>query len=265
MGDHYAGMGAWDQAVTEYNRVLFFNSDATFVSTVHAKIAACYQAQERWPEAIFHMRRSIQAASSLREIEQREFDLIAALVASGRDNEAELHLLRLRQYSQIDATRVALYLCVIHIYRGHWEKGAEELRRAFPVGEPGEARMREQIEELELLFTEAQNARRKSPAGAAWLSTALPGAGQLYGGDPWDALNALAVNAGLATLIFAAVRQEWYLEGALLFLYPFRRYYLGNRENARLAAQRSNLAVDEQYRSQLMGGILSILEAQYAR
>jgi hypothetical protein len=263
LGQLYADKEAWDQAITEYKRALFFNQDAGLVSAVHAKIAACYQAQNRWSEAIFHLRRSIQAASSLEEIEEREFDLIAALLASGRDNEAELHLLRLRQYSQLDAARVSLYLCVIHIYRGQWSKGADELRRAFPAGEIGDVQMQEQIEKLELLFAEAQDARRKSPGGAVWLSTALPGAGQLYGGDPWDALNAFVVNAGLVTLIFAAVRQEWYLEGALLFLYPFRRYYLGNRANARLAAERSNLVVDEQYRQQLVTGVLSILEAEY--
>lgn len=262
MGDLYAGKGALDQAITEYKRVLFFNQDEGIASSVHAKIASCYQAQRRWPEAIFHLRRSIQTASSLGEIEDREYDLIAVLLASGRDNEAELHLLGLREYSELDARRVSLYLCVTQTYRGHWEKAAEELRRAFPAGEIADVQRREQIEKLELLFAEAQSTRRKSPDGAAWLSTAVPGAGQLYAGDPWDALNAFVVNAGLVTLIFAAVKQEWYLEGALLFLYPFRRYYVGNRNNARLAAERSNLAVDEHYRQQLVDGIVSLLETE---
>jgi hypothetical protein len=261
MGDLYANRGVFGQAITEYKRVLFFNQDEAIVSSVHAKIASCYQAQEQWPEAIFHLRRSIQTASSLEEIEDREFDLVTVLLAGGRDNEAELHLLRLREYSELDSTRVSLYLCVAYTYGGKWERAAEELRRAFPTAEVEDLRMREQIERLALLFTEAQSAGRKSANGATWLSTALPGAGQLYAGDPWDALNALVVNAGLITLIYAAVKQEWYLEGGLLFLYPFRRYYLGNRDNARLAAERRNLAVDERFRRQLLDGVLSLLEA----
>jgi tetratricopeptide (TPR) repeat protein len=265
MGDLYAGKRAFDKAITEYKRVLFFNRDEGIASSVHAKIAACYQAQQRWPEAIFHLRRSIQTAVSLQEIEDREFDLIAALLASGRDNEAELHLLRLREYSELDARRVSLYLCISQTYRGHWEKAAEELRRAFPAGEIADEQTLEQIEKLELLFAEAQSTPRKSPNGAAWLSTAVPGAGQLYAGEPWDGLNAFVVNAGLATLIFAAVKQEWYLEGVLLFLYPLRRYYLGNRDNAKLAAERSNLTVDDQYRQQILEGIASLLEAEDVR
>ena len=87
-------------------------------------------------------------------------------------------------------------------------------------------------------------------------------AGQLYAGDPWDALNAFVVNTGLVTLIFAAVKQEWYLEGALLFLYPLRRYYLGNRNNARIAAEGRNRTVDERYRRQLIDGVLSLVEAE---
>jgi len=265
MGDLYAGKGAFDQAITEYKRVLFFNQDEGIASSVHSKIASCYQAQRQWTETIFHLRRSIQTATSLAEIEDREFDLIAALLAVGRDSEAELHLLRLREYSQLDTRRVSLYLCVTQTYRGHWEKAAEELRGAFSAGDIEDVQLKEQVEKLELLFAEAQHTRRRSPGGAAWLSTAVPGAGQLYAGDPWDALNAFAVNAGLVALIFAALKQEWYLEGALLLLYPLRRYYLGNRNNARLAAERRNEAVDEQFRKQLTDGILSLLEAEDVR
>jgi len=269
MGDLYAEGGAFDQAITEYKRVLFFNQDGEkegeIVSAVHARIAACYQAQSRWPQAIFHHRRAIQSATSLGEIEDREFNLITALLAGGRDREAELHLLRLRELAALDERSLSLYLCVTYTYRGQWTTAAEELRRAFPAGEISDDRVRKQIEELELVLEEAQNIRRKSPNGAVWLSTVVPGAGQLYAGEPWDALNALAVNAGLVTLIYAAVKQEWYLEGVLLTLYPLRRYYLGNRNNARLAVETDNRAVDEQYRQQLLDGILSLLETEDLR
>jgi hypothetical protein len=42
---------------------------------------------------------------------------------------------------------------------------------------------------------------------------------------PSDALNACALNTGLGALIITAMKHEYYLEAALLFLYPFRRYY----------------------------------------
>jgi hypothetical protein len=149
-----------------------------------------------------------------------------------------------------------------HTYRGQWEKAAGELQGAFPAEQVTDPRLRERIEMLNTLFSEAGDAPRKSPNGAAWLSTAIPGAGQLYAGEPWDALNALLVNAGLVTLIYFAVRNQWYLEGVLVGLYPLRRYYLGNRENARLAAERRNRAVEEHYRQQLLEEIASLLEAQ---
>ena len=262
LGDRLAEEGALDLAITEYKRVLYFNQDEQIVDSVHARIAACYRAQQLWPEAIFHLRRSIQNASSLGEIEEREFDLVTALLASGRDNEAELHLLQLREFSVLDERRLSLYLTVTYTYRGQWEKAITELHKAFPAGEITDIRMREKVEQLERLFTEARETPRKSPEGAVWLSTALPGAGQLYAGHPWDALNAVAVNAGLITLICAAVKQEWYLEGALLFLYPLRRYYLGNRDNARIAAEGRNRTVGERYRRQLLEGIASILKEE---
>jgi tetratricopeptide (TPR) repeat protein len=265
MGDQLVEKGALDQAITEYKRVLFLNRDEEIISSVHAKIASCYRAQQRWPEVIFHLRRSIQTASSLREIEEREFDLVTALLASGRDNEAELHLLRLREFSVLDERRVSLYLTVTYTYRGQWEKAIEQLHRAFPAGDTADVGLGEQVEQLELLFNEALVTPRKSPSGAAWLSTAVPGAGQLYAGDPWDALNAFVVNACLVTLILVAVEYEWYLEGAILLLYPLRRYYLGNRQNARLAAERRNLVVGERYRQQLLDRIGSLLQAEQSR
>ena len=262
LGDRFAQEGAADQAITEYKRVLYFNRDQSIAGSVHARIAACYRAQQLWPEAIFHLRRSIQNASSLGEITEREFDLVTALLASGRDNEAELHLLQLREFSVLDERRLSLYLTVTYTYRGQWEKAAAELRKAFPAGEITDIPMQQKIEQLERLFAEAGEEPRKSPEGAVWLSTALPGAGQLYAGDPWDALNAFVVNAGLITLICATVKQEWYLEGVLLFLYPLRRYYLGNRNNARIAAEERNRIVDERYRRQLLEGVFSLLQAE---
>jgi tetratricopeptide (TPR) repeat protein len=262
LGDRLAENGAFSQAITEYKRVLYFNQDEQIAGLVHARIAACYSAQRQWPEAIFHLRRSIQKASSLKEIEDREFDLVTALLASGRDSEAELHLLRLREFSVLDERRLSLYLVVTYTYSEQWQKAAEELSRAFPAEQNQDVQSREKIEQLELLFTEARETPRKSPQGALWLSTALPGAGQLYAGDPWDGLNALALNAGLVALIYAAVKREWYLEGVLLFIYPLRRYYLGNRNNARIAAERRNRIVDERYRKELLDGVLSLMETK---
>ena len=125
LGDSNARSGAYDPAITEYKRVLFFDKDNRLASTVHSRIASCYQSQRRWDEAFFHLRRSIQAASSLKEVEDREFELITALLASGRDSEAELRLLRLRDFSEIDTKRVSLYLCVTYVYRGRWQDAAE--------------------------------------------------------------------------------------------------------------------------------------------
>ena len=45
----------------------------------------------------------------------------------------------------------------------------------------------------------------------------------------------------------------------------FGRVAVPGRENARLAAERRNLAVDEQYRQQIMNGIISLLDAEDAR
>jgi len=139
---------------------------------------------------------------------------------------------------------------------------AAELDQAFPEEEIVEPWRRAELERLKRLLAEARSSQRKSPNAALLLSTIVPGTGQLYAGDPWDALNAFALNAGLGTIIFTAMKNEYYLEAALLFLYPFRRYYLGNRDNARIAAEKSNRAADQQFRERIMDQILSLQESE---
>jgi hypothetical protein len=196
------------------------------------------------------------------EIEDREFEMITTLLAGGKDSEAELWLLRLRNYSEIDQKRVSLYLCTTYVYRGHWQQAAEEVDRAFPNEQIVEPWRRAELERLKRLLEEAQSSRRKSPHTALLLSTIVPGTGQLYAGNPWDALNAFALNAGLATLIFTAMRHEYYLEAALLFVYPFRRYYLGNRDNARIAAEASSRVTDQLFRDRIVDQIISLQQAE---
>lgn len=70
---------------------------------------------------------------------------------------------------------------------------------------------------------------------------------QLYSGDPWDALNAFALNTGLGTLIFTAMKHD---------------YYLGNRENARIATERRNRITDQQLRERIIDQILSLRETE---
>jgi hypothetical protein len=97
--------------------------------------------------------------------------------------------------------------------------------------------------ELSLALTSPP--RWKRPMLASFLSGALPGAGQLYAGQPREAASALLVNAALfAGLGYAASQENWATVGVLGFF--GLGFYSGNIYGAADAAVRHNRGVRDE-------------------
>ena len=91
----------------------------------------------------------------------------------------------------------------------------------------------------ELLATLAAPPRWKRPALASFLSGALPGAGQLYAGQPREAASALLVNSlFIGGMVYAARQEQWAAFGVLTFFGV--GFYTGNVYGAADAAVRYN-------------------------
>jgi hypothetical protein len=76
----------------------------------------------------------------------------------------------------------------------------------------------------------------KSEKTAALLSLFLPGAGEVYAGNPFQALRDFLVNLGSGYLAYNALRQQKYVDATLVFVFLFNRFYLGSIYNAQKAA-----------------------------
>ena len=72
----------------------------------------------------------------------------------------------------------------------------------------------------------------KSPRLAQWMSTVLPGAGQIYAGKLEDGLISSAINAVVFYLLADSIREERYVDAAGICLVG-SHFYLGNRSDAR--------------------------------
>ncbi|HJN74434.1 MAG TPA: hypothetical protein QGF58_10925 [Myxococcota bacterium] len=94
----------------------------------------------------------------------------------------------------------------------------------------------------ELLSTLSDPPKWKRPALASFLSGALPGAGQLYAGQPREAASALLVNAMfIGGMTYAARQEQWAAFGVLAFFGV--GFYSGNVYGAADAAIRHNRGV----------------------
>lgn len=251
LGDAFQRSGAFAEAVTEYKRFLFFNPESARAGEAHSRIASCLLAEGRLGEAVGALRLAAAAAGQKTERVERQLELVGALLGAGKDAEAELELLRLQAFSGDQGRDLPLHLALLRIYQGRWEEAEGALRQAFPENAA-------QLQRLRELLADARKLKLKSPQTARLLSAVLPGAGQAYAGDAPDALNALAVNGGIATLVVASAVNGYYPEAVLLLFFPLKRFYTGNIGNAGRLAQRRNAAAQEQYRQRILDALLGL-------
>jgi tetratricopeptide (TPR) repeat protein len=245
LAESFRRSGAFEQAVTEYKRFLFFHPEDSRAAEARSGLGFCLLAEGRTGEGLAALRLAAAGQPGL----DCRLDLVRALLETGRQTEAELELLQLQAFAEGAPGEIALYLGVLRIEQGRWEEAGEALRQALPEAD---------LQLLDGLLAEAGKRKRKSPRAARLLSALLPGAGQAYAGDVPDGLNALAVNGGIAVLAAAAAVNGYYPEAVLLVLFPLRRYYTGNIGNAGRLAERRNAEAREGYRRLILEELLEV-------
>ncbi len=115
------------------------------------------------------------------------------------------------------------------IRRHKWSDASAELRRLLLLF-PASA----ESERTSLLTNALRNADAlptRSPGAAKWLSTVVPGAGQMYAGRVGSGMVSLGINASFFYLLGRAVRDGRWVDA--LFIYAGGgRFYWGGRQNA---------------------------------
>jgi len=96
------------------------------------------------------------------------------------------------------------------------------------------------------------NLSRRSPQLAKWLSTFLPGSGQIYCGKIGQGLISAILNGTLGYLTIKAIRDQRYYEGSALYLFVWSRYYWGSRYNAERFAIMYNEKKKREYLNSLI-------------
>ena len=80
----------------------------------------------------------------------------------------------------------------------------------------------------------------KSEKTASLLSLFLPGAGEVYAGNPLQGLRDFLVNLGSGYLVYNALIQQKYVDATLVFVFLLNRFYLGSIYNAQKAVIEHN-------------------------
>lgn len=231
--------GDYQAARREYKRLLFYRPDTEFTDVANYRIAQSYYYQNdvTRAEGLFRKFSTVHPNSPLRfqsqlMLGQLHFD--AGAYSQARSSLFEL----LHASTEPEVVAAAHYLrgwC--YIRTTDWNKAILELRQidASQTGAiPGE-----KADKLADMLLKETPLPSKSPQLAGWLSTVVPGSGQLYVGKVKEGIFAAALSGTFIYLAVDAIRDRRYLDCAGISLVGWQ-FYWGNRTDAQQLASEYN-------------------------
>ena len=231
--------GDYQAARLAYKRLLFYHSDTEFNDVADYRIAQThyYQNQYTRAESLFREFSDTYPNSPLRF--QSQLMLGQLHFDAGAYSLARTTLFELLHTSEgAEVTAAARYLrgwCYIHT--SDWNKAISELRQV-DISQIGTLHGKKAHELADTLFEETP-LPFKSPQMAGWLSTVVPGSGQLYVGNVKEGILAAALNGALIYLAVDAILDRRYIDSAGISLIGWR-FYWGNRTEAQQLASEYN-------------------------
>ncbi len=243
LADRFFDSGFYKEAITEYQRYIFFNDTGREMSYAYYKIGLAYRNMRNLEKSLDALELSAQTAFSDTTKYERKIDIAVNYIAWGKYSKAKFVLLKLISFSKIPEIRskASLFLGVAHLYCYEWESAKDALEIYLK-----EERNNETAYIVDSLLSQAENINYKSHLTAKWLSTFIPGTGQIYAGNAGSGVNALVLNSANIYFIIYKLLKEEYGNAYLIYFFLFRRYYLGNIYNAKKEAREYNRRINEE-------------------
>ena len=248
-------------AITEYLRYLFFHPTAENLSDVYVGLGTAYLRLNQWERAKAAWRQSVRLAPDDSTKNALRINLAIQSVAHRNYSLAVLELLKVSSFAPQPFLRrkAQFYLGVAETYLLEFQQAGSTFQAYF-LKDTTQAG-RETWKKLALLLKKGKAVQPKSVFAAKWLSTFLPGLGQLYAGDVKNALNAFVLNGAIGYGVVGAFVEKDYVDAVLEGAFLFQRYYLGSRFRAAQIAGTRHLAM----RKKIAARILQTLETYLFR
>jgi len=239
--------GEYHRAIGEFQRSLFFNPAHPLTSEAQLRMGMAFFCGERWLQA-FEVFRHVSQTAPATSIAEASALWMAETRARGGDHVRAIHLYAAvaDRYPGTPAAQRAAYLIGwSHMRQRQWD----EAHRALAViGE--ESPYHPSAQRLAAALDPRPRLPQRSSTLARAFAMALPGAGQLYAGDPLDGMIGLGVHGALLAGTTGAVLVG--LQGAAaigaFFTSGFYRTQLGN---AAASARAYNSQAEERFLAQL--------------
>jgi hypothetical protein len=180
----------------------------------------------------------------------RKLDIYRLDMIEGKFDIAESGLINVYFYSKNNdqRSRSSMLLGILYALKGEYEDSRKFLTESLKL----EGVWDNSIDaKLDSILLDAK--RRKNIETAKWLSTFLPGAGQIYAQNAKGAVGAIGIAAFWGGWFVYDIVQQDYYSAALVLLWPWQRYHRGNIQNAGHSVETYNALIEDNINRALLG------------
>jgi len=237
------------EAITEYERFLFFRASPSDEPRVWARIGTCYFRGGRWKEARSAFEEVMDSGADAPLRFRAQVWIARSYLEEGRYALAEFELTDLLSMG-VDESEQG----IVQYWRG-WnlleQRRWEDAQEAF--SEAAKHLNRDEVggaDEIKALAFAAERGRRlpaKSEKWAKGLSTVVPGLGHVYAGRIGRGIVSIVTNGIMGYFTASALLKQRVAEGAALYLFVWSRYYAGSRYHSREYVRHYNRSVQDRY------------------
>lgn len=250
LADKHFDMHQYENAVKLYRRVAFFGDDS-LKAYLYPVIARCYLYSGKYQESIFFYQLASNTASSDSLINEYTFSRTLCHILRNELNPA------LQEIYSVNTGESLYFTRKYHFFLGVISLKKNEISRS-QLNFLSASESKDDYDAIIDAYNEA-NLHNPDPGTARILSIFIPGLGQLYSGDQFNAVNSFLLTGGLAFLMVRMSLQQSILDAAVSIGPWFQRYYTGGFTRAgEIAVSRQ-----EEKRELLLQKLFSIFEVNH--
>ena len=219
-------------AVTEFKRLQFFDSNKIYDYDSNLKIGISYKKGAKFDKSVDYLVKAINNARTEEEKFAAEIELVKAnILRKTTDNALTIiGQLENKYFAREQRNELYYWRGWAYMFADNWKMAALEFNRI------------DANHELKMLSSKVED-DKYSEAFAKVISIFIPGAGQIYTGRYLSGLMSLGWNILWGYTVFNALEDERHFDAAIVTGLLWERFYRGNIQNAENFAKEENIKI----------------------
>ena len=217
------------------------NHDQQKLLLIDTKLAEYYLSVSDYQKARLFLENTISNSVDP-VLTDRKMDIYRLDIIEGDLDRAESGLLNVYFYSKNveQKARASHLLGILNALKGEYQRSRQHLTESLKLRGVWTNEFESTLDSLLL-----DSKKLKNENTAKWLSTFLPGAGQIYAKNAKGAIGAIGIAAFWGGWFVYDLIQQDYYSAALVLLWPWQRYHRGNIQNAEYSVIDHNARIED--------------------